>query len=351
MAADDYGHAGDALTITERRPAADTTRSGVRGRHLALAAVGLLVASYLSLTVAVVPIPLRDLFSPSPEQWQLLTLSRIPRVLSILLAGAALSVAGLIMQRITQNSFVSPSTSGTTEAAILGVLIATMFTPGESLLIKMTLAIAVSLAGTFGFLAILRRMPHREPIVVALVGLMYGGIIGAVTVFIAYQLDLLQLLEIWSSGSFSAAMAGQYEPLFLVLLVGAVGYAYADRFTVVGMGREFATNLGVSYQSVLNIGIVVVSVMAAVVIVVVGTIPFLGLIVPNVVSLLMGDQVRRALPVTALAGAGFVLVCDVLGRIVRFPYEVPVGTVAGVIGAGVFIWLVLRSAAGKEAHG
>lgn len=344
------GHAGDALTLTSRRPAADTTR-GVRGWHVLVGGVLLLVAAYLSLAVAVVDIPLGDLFHPSPEQWQLLTLSRIPRVLSILMAGAALSVAGLIMQRVTQNSFVSPSTSGTVEAAIFGVLIATLVVPGVSLLAKMVLAIAVALAGTFGFLYILNRMPPRDPIVVALVGIMYGGVIGAVTVFIAYQQDLLQLLEIWATGSFSAAMAGQYEPLYLVLVVGLVGYLYADRFTVVGMGREFATNLGVSYRTVLNIGLVVVSVMAATVVVVVGAIPFLGLIVPNVVSLAMGDHVRRVLPVTALAGAGFVLVCDVVGRLVRFPYEVPVGTVAGVVGAAAFIWLVLRTASGKEAHG
>lgn len=342
------------MTTTRHSPAADAPtkqRGSVRGWHLVVATVGLLVAAYLSLTVAVVPIPLSDLLDPSSEQWQLLSLSRIPRVLSILMAGAALSVAGLIMQRITQNSFVSPSTSGTTEAAILGVLIATVVVPGQSLLAKMVLAIGVSLAGTFGFLQILGRMPARDPIVVALVGLMYGGVIGAVTVFIAYQVDLLQLLEIWSSGSFSAAMSGQYEPLYLVIAVGVIGYWYADRFTVVGMGREFATNLGVSYRAVLNIGLVIVSVMAATVIVVVGAIPFLGLIVPNVVSLLMGDHVRRTLPVTALAGAGFVLLCDVLGRVIRFPYEVPVGTVAGVIGAAIFVWLVMRSAAGKEAHG
>lgn len=327
------------------------SRGGIQTRHLVLATVGLALAAYLSLTVGVADLGLRDLVNPSPQQWELLTIARIPRVVAILLAGAALSVAGLIMQRITQNSFVSPSTSGTTEAAILGVLVATLLIPGESLLAKMVLAIGVSLLGTFGFLRILDRMPARDPIVVALVGLMYGGVIGAVTAFIAYQRDLLQLLEIWASGSFSAAMAGQYEPLYAVLAVGVVGYLYADRFTVVGMGREFATNLGVSYRAVLNIGLVVVSVMAAVVVVVVGAIPFLGLIVPNVVSLALGDHVRRTLPVTALAGAAFVLACDVTGRLVRFPYEIPVGTVAGVIGAAVFVWLVLRTASGKEAHG
>lgn len=311
---------------------------------VSLGAVVLAVGAYLSLAVGVVPISLGDMLAPDEREWMLLTQVRIPRMVAVLLSGAALAVAGLIMQRVTQNSFVSPSTSGTVEAAVLGILIATLLVPGVSLLGKMALAIAVAIVGTLLFLHLLQRIRHRDPIVVALVGLMYGGVLSAITVFIAYQRDLLQLLEIWTTGSFSAVMSGQYEPLYAVLAVGVLGYLFADRFTVVGMGREFATNLGVSYTRILYTALVIVSVMAAVVVVVVGAIPFLGLIVPNVVSMFMGDHVRRTLPVTAIAGAAFVLVCDVIGRMIRFPYEIPVATIAGVLGAAVFIWLILRAA-------
>lgn len=314
-----------------------------------MAATGLLaLGAYLSLGVAVVSIPFSDMLSPNAEQWEILSSVRIPRMVAILLAGSSMAVAGLIMQRIVQNAFVSPSTSGTVEAAVLGLLLATLFIPGATLMTKMGLAILTALAGTFGFLRILRGIRFREPIVVALVGLMYGAVIGAVTVFIAYQRDLLQLLDIWTTGSFSSVMTGQYEPLFLVLLVGAIGFAFADRFTVVGMGRDFAVNLGVPYSFVLNVGLIVVSIIAAVVVVSVGAIPFLGLVVPNVVRLALGDNVRRVLPITALAGAGFVLACDVLGRILRYPYEIPVSTVAGVLGAGIFVWLILRSTKGRR---
>lgn len=311
---------------------------------LLIAAVCVLaVCAYLSLAVAVVPIPLVDMFSPDERQWLILSTSRIPRMVAILLSGAALAVAGLVMQRITGNSFVSPSTSGTVEAAALGVLIATMWFPGASLVQKMGWAIIVAVVGTFGFLHLISRIRYRDPIVVALVGIMYGGVLSAITVFIAYQNDLLQLLDIWTTGSFSGVIAGQYEPLYVVLAVGVIGYVFADRFTVVGMGREFATNLGINYTQVLYTGLVVVSVIAAVVVVVVGAIPFLGLIVPNVVSLFMGDNVRRTLPVTAISGAAFVLACDVLGRTIRFPYEIPVATMSSVVGAGAFVWLILRA--------
>jgi iron complex transport system permease protein len=308
--------------------------------------VVLAVGSYLSLGVGAGDVGVGDLLAPTEEQRQILTVSRLPRLAAILLAGASLAVAGLIMQRITQNRFVSPSTSGTVEAAVLGILVATIFFGSTSLLAKMGIAIGTAVVGTMVFLQMLQRIQHREGIVVALVGMMYGGVLSAITVFFAYQRDLVQYLDIWTTGSFSSVLEGRYEPIYLVLAVGVVGYLFADRFTLVGMGQELATSLGLNYQRILYLGLVVVSVMAAVVVVVVGAIPFLGLIVPNVVSLLLGDNVRRVLPVTALTGAGFVLGCDVVGRIVVHPYEIPVATIAGAIGGVVFIWLIMRSARG-----
>ncbi|MVA76201.1 iron chelate uptake ABC transporter family permease subunit [Auraticoccus sp. F435] len=312
---------------------------------------GLLLASWLSLGVGVSNLRPHDLLSPTPEQWELLAVSRVPRLLAVLLAGAALSVAGLIMQRITQNRFVSPSTSGTVESAVLGILLATLLMASAPLVVKMLVAIVTSIAGTLVFLRLLEGIRHNDGIVVALVGIMYGGVISAVTTFVAYQLDLLQMLDVWTTGSFSGVLEGRYEPIFVVVLAGVVGYLFADRFTVVGMGADFATNLGVNYRVVLYTGLVVVSVMAAVVTVVVGALPFLGLVVPNVVSLLLGDNVRAVLPVTALAGAGFVLVCDVVGRLLRFPYEIPASTIAGVVGGVVFVLLILRAAGSPRNAG
>lgn len=298
-------------------------------------------------TILLLALSMASLFVGVAElDWRVVWISRVPRLVAVLLAGAALSVAGLIMQRITQNRFVSPSTSGTVEAAVFGVLIGTVLFGGSSLTARMLLAIATSIIGTLIFLRLLEYIRHNDGVVVALVGLMYGSVITAVTVFIAFRLDLLQFLDIWTTGSFSQILQGRYEPLYLVLIVGMVGYLFADRFTVIGMGEEFAVNLGVRYKQTLYVGLIVVSVMAAVVVVVVGAIPFLGLIVPNVVSLLLGDNVRAVLPATALAGAGFVLVCDIVGRVVRYPYEIPVSTIAGIVGGVVFIALILRSARG-----
>lgn len=317
--------------------------SGVRAWHLVLGVVLLAALSFGSLFVGVSDITPMDLIRGDSDKVEVFLISRLPRLAAILLAGAALSVAGLIMQHLTRNRFVSPSTAGTTEWAMLGILVATIFFGGTSVMGKMLTAIVFALFGTFLFLRLLRRVQFTDMIVVPLVGLMFGGVVMAVTTFFAYRLELLQTLNTWTTGDFSGILRGRYEIIWLVVVVMVIAYFYADRFTVAGMGEGFAKNLGVSYNTVVNIGMGIVAVTTAVVTVVVGAIPFLGLIIPNLVTMALGDNLRRILPVTALAGAGFVLVCDVIGRVIRYPYEIPVGTVASVIGAVVFIVLILRS--------
>jgi iron complex transport system permease protein len=112
------------------------------------------------------------------------------------------------------------------------------------------------------------------------------------------------------------------------------------------MGKDFTTNLGVNYQRVMTLGLVIVSLVSAVVLVSVGSIPFLGLIVPNVVSLMIGDNMRRTVPWVGIGGAWMVLACDIVGRLIRFPYEIPIAVVMGVVGASVFLYLLLRTPRG-----
>jgi iron complex transport system permease protein len=258
------------------------------------------------------------------------------------LAGTAVAVAGLIMQLMARNRFVEPSTVGTTESATLGILVVTVLAPGAPLLAKMGVASVFAVLGTALFLAILRRLPARNTLLIPLVGIMLGGVIAAVTTFFAYRFDLLQTLSNWMVGDFSGVLRGRYELLWIVALLTLIGFVAADRFTVAGMGQDFTTNLGLNYARTMRLGLVLVALISAVVVSSVGAVPFLGLVVPNIVSLFFGDNLRRAVPWTAVFGAAFVLVCDVLGRTIRYPYEVPVGMVMSVIGAVLFLLLLLR---------
>ncbi|MFV0360367.1 ABC transporter permease [Tropicimonas sp.] len=276
-----------------------------------------------------------------PEAMRLLLTSRLPRTLAALLTGASVAVSGVIMQLLVRNRFVEPGTTGTTEAAMLGLLVVTLAAPALPIFGKMLAAAVAALLGMGGFLLLIRRLPPHQPLLVPLVGLIYGGVIGAAAVFVAYQADMLQYLGVWMSGEFSGILAGRYELLWLAGLMAIVAYVSADRFTVAGLGRETAIGLGLNHGRVVALGLLTVSMVTALVVVTVGMVPFVGLVVPNIVARMMGDNLRASLPVVAGMGAGFVLGSDILGRVVRYPYEIPAGTIFGAVGAAVFLWLLL----------
>lgn len=279
--------------------------------------------------------------SQDPLAWLVLTVSRIPRTLAAMLSGAALAVAGVVMQQIARNRFVEPSTTGTPESAALGLLAVTLLVPDAPIWVKMVVASVSALAGTALFLRVIRRLPPREVFLVPLAGLILSGVIGAAVTWIAWDADLMQLVGTWlMTGEFSGVIAGRYELLWIAGFAAAIAWFAADRFSILALGPEAATGLGLNPDAVMRLGLVVVSVVTAMVVVSVGMIPFVGLVVPNIVSRLMGDNLRKTLLPTAMGGAGLVLASDLIGRIVVFPFEIPAGTILGVSGAAIFLWLL-----------
>lgn len=281
------------------------------------------------------------------DGWEMFRATRVPRTIALVLAGAAMAMSGLIMQMLTQNRFVEPTTTGTTEWAGLGLLASFLLFPDGSVMTRMLLAVGAAFIGTMVFFAFLRRVTLRSSLVVPIVGIMLGAVVSAVSTFIALQTDLLQSLGVWFAGSFTSVIAGQYEILWVVLAVVIAVFFYADRLTAAGLGEDIATNIGLNYNRIVLVGTSLVAVATGVVTVVVGNLPFLGLIVPNIVSMLRGDDLRSNLPWVCLTGIGVVTLCDLLGRIVIAPFEMPVSVILGVVGAAVFIALIVRR--GKNA--
>jgi iron complex transport system permease protein len=305
----------------------------------------LVLLSLGSLFIGVRNVTPWGLLTAQDDQQLVFFVSRVPRLVAILTADMSLSVVGLIMQQLARNKFVSPSTAGTMEAASLGLLVALIFFANAPLLIKMLISFAFALAGTLIFMQILERAKYKDVIFVPLVGIMFGGVIGALTTFIALRYDLMQSLGAWMTGSFAGVLRGRYELLYLAIPITLLAYLYADRFTLAGMGEDFAVNLGLNYKQIVNLGLALVALSTSSVVLTVGSIPFLGLIVPNIITMLLGDNLKRTLPYTALGGACFVLVCDILGRIIRYPYEIPIGLIVGVIGGAIFLYLILHKGA------
>lgn len=304
--------------------------------------IAFILLSIISLFIGVKDITPWDLMHLTPEQQQVLWISRFPRLVSIIIAGTSMSIIGLIMQQLTRNKFVSPTTAGTMDSARFGILVAMMLFSNATTLEKMLIAFVFALLGTFIFMRILDKVKFKDTIFIPLVGLMFGNIVSSITTFFAYKNDLIQNMSAWLQGDFSTVLKGRYEMLYISIPLLIIAYLYANRFTIAGMGEEFAVNLGLNYKAVVNIGLVLVAAVSSVVILTVGTIPFLGLVVPNIVTMYQGDHLKKNLTHTALLGAVFVLFCDILGRIIIFPYEISIGLTVGVLGSAIFIFLLLR---------
>ncbi|WP_312676018.1 iron chelate uptake ABC transporter family permease subunit [Microbacterium sp.] len=273
---------------------------------------------------------------------EMFLITRIPRTVGLILAGAAMAMCGLVMQLLTQNRFVEPTTTGTTEWAGLGLLLVMLLFPEAPLMARMIGAVAMAFVGTMLFFFFLRRVMLTSSIIVPIVGMMIGAVVGAVSTFIALSTDMLQSMAIWFTGSFTSVLRGQYEPLWVVLIVVVAVFIAADRFTIAGLGEDVATGVGLDYRRIVLVGTALIALASGVVTVVVGNLPFLGLIVPNVVSLIRGDDLRSNLPWVALGGIALITACDIVARVINMPFEVPVSLILAMVGSVVFIALLLR---------
>lgn len=304
-----------------------------------------IILSSISLFLGATDISPKDLLNVHSVEAEIFYISRIPRLVSIILAGVGMSIAGLIMQSLSRNKFVSPTTAGTLDAAKLGILISMLLFTSASYTQQIIFSFAFALIGTLLFMQILNRIKFKDAIFIPLIGIMYGNILSSVTTFFAYEADLLQNIGAWLMGDFSLIIKGRYELLYVSIPVLIVAYIYANRFTVAGMGEDFAKNLGVRYKFVLNLGLVLVALISTTVLLTVGVIPFLGLIVPNIVSIFKGDNLAKTLPHTAVLGVVFLLACDIIGRIIIYPYEIPINLTVGVIGSAIFLIMLFRGRA------
>ena len=301
----------------------------------------LFLLSALSIFIGVKDLVLQALFQGDSQQWLILATTRGPRTVSLILAGATMSICGLIMQQLTQNKFVSPTTAGTMDSARLGILLVMLFLPNASTTVRTLAAFIFAFLGTMVFLGLSRLLPTKEPIFLPLLGVMFGNIVGSVATFFAYQFQLIQNMSSWLQGNFSLVAKGSYELLYLTIPLFLVIYLFAYYFTIVGLGEDVAINLGVNYRLIQTLGIGLVAAASGLVLIMVGTVPFLGVIVPNIVSLIYGDHVKQNLWITAVSGSLFLMVCDILSRIVISPYEIPVSLTVGILGSLIFIYLLV----------
>lgn len=301
-----------------------------------LAIIGLIILGLISLTTGAYDIRGQE------DRIEMFFITRVPRTVALMLTGAAMSMSGLVMQLITQNRLVEPTTTGTIEWSGLGLALVYLVFPAPSLLLRMTGSIIFSFIGTMVFFLFLRRVKLRSSLIVPIIGMMLGAVVSAVSTFIGLVFQMSQNIETWFVGSFAPVQIGRYEYLWFIVIVTFFIFIYADRLTLAGLGEDVSTSLGVNYNRIVLLGTGLISVAIGIVAAVIGNLPFLGLIVPNIVSMYRGDDLRSNLPWVCVIGMATITICDIISRTIIKPFEVPVSLILGSAGAVVFIFILLK---------
>ncbi|MCL2226376.1 MAG: iron chelate uptake ABC transporter family permease subunit [Oscillospiraceae bacterium] len=266
--------------------------------------------------------------------------SRVPRTAAVILSAASLSVAGLLMQSISRNKFMSPTTAGTTDAAAFGLLISFIFLGHRSGVVQASFAFAFALLATMLFTSVINKLKIREVVYIPLIGMMYGGLIGAISAAVAFRFEAMQVMQAFNLGSF--ARLGNFTLVYIVLIPLFFSVLFATKFSIIGLGQDFAKNLGVNYNRVVFLGLIIVALISASTFVAVGPLPFIGLIIPNMATSFYGDNLKKSIFDLMIFGANFVLLCDIVSRLVIFPFEMNVSVTISVVGGIVFMIYLIR---------
>ncbi len=274
--------------------------------------------------------------------WLILLSSRLPRLITLSLCGAGLAMSGVVLQHITHNRFAEPSTTGGMDAAKLGILVSLTMLQTESMTFKILFAICFCLIASFTFTIISQRIILNNTILVPIIGLMFGSVLSSIAEFYAYHNNMLQDMQNWLIGDFSKVVKGRYEAIFLLLPITIIMAFFTRHFTLLRLGKDLASSLGLRYKTITILGLILASCMVSISVVVAGSIPFVGLVIPNIITLKYGDNLSATLPLIALGGACFTIFCDILSRLIIYPLEIPIGLIAGVTGGLIFITLILK---------
>ncbi|MGD6831835.1 FecCD family ABC transporter permease [Sutcliffiella halmapala] len=269
---------------------------------------------------------------------------RLPRALTAALIGAALAVAGTIMQGITRNPLADPSIIGITHGAGLAIAIALAFVSSGSYWILLLWSFAGSALGAVLVLSFSMISKERiSPVTLTLAGAALSTLFSALSTGIALYFQVAQDLSFWFAGGLSGTKWQHVFLLIPVVLVGLILSLWISRsLTILSLGEEVAAGLGQSHQKVRWIGLIAVILLSGAAVSIAGAIGFIGLVVPHMVRLLVGSDYRRLIPLSAIAGALLLIIADIGARMINPPFETPVSAVTALIGVPFFLYLSRR---------
>lgn len=278
---------------------------------------------------------------------------RLPRVLCVTLAGAALSLCGAAMQGLLRNPLADGSTMGVSSGAALGAVIAmaTGFTlPGS----KYGGVMIAAMAFAFGALVLILSLAYALDRSLAtssiiLIGVIFTMFISSIiSLIITFASDHTRSLNFWTLGSFSGVNYDQTKLLcFALIICGGIILRFSPELNAFAIGEDNARHIGVNVKRVKLIILIVVSMLIGVCVSISGTVSFVGLVMPHIARMLVGPNHKRLLPASLFSGAIFLLLADLTARTLLSPIELSIGVVTSMVGAVAFVMIFYRTRKGR----
>ena len=274
---------------------------------------------------------------------------RLPRVLCVALAGAALSICGAAMQGLLRNPLADGSTMGVSSGAALGAIIAVatgFILPGLSFGGSMIMAMAFAFGSLILILSLaytLDRSLSTGSII--LIGVIFTMFISAIiSLIITFASDHTRTLSFWTMGSFSGVNYDQAQIMCVALVIcGGILIRFSPELNAFAIGEDNARHIGVNVKRVKLIILITVSVLIGVCVSIAGTVSFVGLIMPHIARMLVGPNHKRLLPASLFSGAIFLLLADLTARTLLSPIELPIGVVTSIVGAVAFVMIFYKT--------
>jgi ferric citrate transport system permease protein len=333
---------------THQRPKIVTSKQRVTWVTLALLViVGIGIVWSLSIGsqhISLTKLPGAIVKADQPDELIIQSI-RLPRVVLALCVGAALAVAGALMQAVAANPLAAPEIMGVNAGAVLMVVLAVTVVP--SLAGAPTILLAFGGAAAAGVTVMLLAGSGRgriSPVRLALAGVTASSLLISLTqVLIIFDENSTDSVLFWLVGGVNYAGWHDVRNLLPWLVIGLVGaFAMARPLNLLALGDDMARGLGQNVERTRLMGSALVIVLCGAAVAVAGPVAFIGLIVPHILRRLVGSSYTVLLPLCAIGGGVLVLYADAVSRYVRPPYEVPAGVVTALIGAPIFVYLARR---------
>lgn len=273
--------------------------------------------------------------------WHLIIDFRLPRTLSAAATGVMLATAGVLLQTLTRNPMASPEVLGISSGSAIGVVLAFIFLPSFGYL-------GIVLSGLLGasiVLGLILWLARRiNPAYLLLVGVAIAALMGGLLSLVKISGDQrLQAVLSWLSGStYLASPETAWLLVAFALLLFLLSFMVIKPLEILSLGSGIARELGVSLRLFQSLILILVAALSTVSTLAVGPLSFVGLMIPHLASTLGAVQLKRQLQLSAILGAALMVVADWLGRYIIFPYEIPAGTIAAIIGGAYFLYLMRR---------